>query len=581
MSNTQLRLRRGTTAEHANFTGAQGELTVDTDKNALVLHDGATQGGIQVARDEITATGSTKARSLADRFGDVVNVLDFGADNTGATDATDAIQNALDAVNTAGGGKVFIPSGTYLVSSNSRSTQAICLFIGNNTILEGEGENSVIKLADSEDQHIISAKNLEGSPTFTADQADTSSSGITIRDLRFDGNYANQTIDAPVSCVYFNNVEQLCIESCIIDSAIKHNIELWFCTNFWIRGNKVLNPCITNVMIYKGNERGTITDNFCLNSGQSENVLGWVAGGGAIDGAGILVDNDSDNIRVSNNILYNDYSYNISVQEGADSCVVSENTCIITRRAGASNIAISEGQTGVLTDYIQILNNSILQGVNHAISVVGNSNVLVSNNSIRNCVSGIFVDNGNTQPTNRVLISNNIIDGITGASAIKVQDSDVIQIESNIINDVYAIGIEVLSGSDMSIKNNKIDNIDTQGAGSRGSIQTFVNDTFISGNAVKNTNGAAAYSILISGGATGIRCYDNDCEGVITTIASDYTRDYRRNIPSSQDVKSSTTTPVGNVLPLYVGEEFFYTTTADFFKAYGTSGNTQWKQITN
>lgn len=51
MSNTQLRLRRGNTAEHANFTGAQGELTVDTDKNALVLHDGATQGGIQVAKE--------------------------------------------------------------------------------------------------------------------------------------------------------------------------------------------------------------------------------------------------------------------------------------------------------------------------------------------------------------------------------------------------------------------------------------------------------------------------------------------------------------------------------------------------
>ena len=48
MSNTQLRLRRGNTAEHANFTGAQGELTVDTDKNALVLHDGATAGVVRL-----------------------------------------------------------------------------------------------------------------------------------------------------------------------------------------------------------------------------------------------------------------------------------------------------------------------------------------------------------------------------------------------------------------------------------------------------------------------------------------------------------------------------------------------------
>jgi len=41
----QVRLRRGTTAQHASFTGADGEVTVDTTKRALVLHDGVTAGG--------------------------------------------------------------------------------------------------------------------------------------------------------------------------------------------------------------------------------------------------------------------------------------------------------------------------------------------------------------------------------------------------------------------------------------------------------------------------------------------------------------------------------------------------------
>jgi hypothetical protein len=112
MSNTQLRLRRGTTAEHANFTGAQGELTVDTDKNALVLHDGATQGGIQVARDAITATGSSEARSLQDRFKDVVNVLDYGASTSAsAADNTTAFSNAI-----ASGRTVYIPAGTFNIN---------------------------------------------------------------------------------------------------------------------------------------------------------------------------------------------------------------------------------------------------------------------------------------------------------------------------------------------------------------------------------------------------------------------------------------------------------------------------------
>lgn len=45
MPNTQLQLRRGTTAEHAVFTGALGELTVNTTTKRLHLHDGTTAGG--------------------------------------------------------------------------------------------------------------------------------------------------------------------------------------------------------------------------------------------------------------------------------------------------------------------------------------------------------------------------------------------------------------------------------------------------------------------------------------------------------------------------------------------------------
>lgn len=42
---TQLKLRRGTTAQHSTFTGASGEVTVDTDKKTVVVHDGAVAGG--------------------------------------------------------------------------------------------------------------------------------------------------------------------------------------------------------------------------------------------------------------------------------------------------------------------------------------------------------------------------------------------------------------------------------------------------------------------------------------------------------------------------------------------------------
>ena len=42
---TQLQLRRGTTSHNNSFTGAAGEVSVDTDLNQLRLHDGSTAGG--------------------------------------------------------------------------------------------------------------------------------------------------------------------------------------------------------------------------------------------------------------------------------------------------------------------------------------------------------------------------------------------------------------------------------------------------------------------------------------------------------------------------------------------------------
>ena len=45
---TQLQFRRGTTSQNNGFTGAVGEISVDTDTEALILHDGSTAGGIEI-----------------------------------------------------------------------------------------------------------------------------------------------------------------------------------------------------------------------------------------------------------------------------------------------------------------------------------------------------------------------------------------------------------------------------------------------------------------------------------------------------------------------------------------------------
>ena len=51
---TQIKTRRGTAAEHTSFTGAEGELTVNTTNDSVHVHDGATAGGHELARVDLT-----------------------------------------------------------------------------------------------------------------------------------------------------------------------------------------------------------------------------------------------------------------------------------------------------------------------------------------------------------------------------------------------------------------------------------------------------------------------------------------------------------------------------------------------
>ena len=49
---TQVQFRRGTTAEHSGFKGADGEVTVDTSLKTVVIHDAITNGGFPLLRQD-------------------------------------------------------------------------------------------------------------------------------------------------------------------------------------------------------------------------------------------------------------------------------------------------------------------------------------------------------------------------------------------------------------------------------------------------------------------------------------------------------------------------------------------------
>ena len=104
----QIQHRRGSTTAHSTFTGAAGELTVDTTKNTVVVHDGVTTGGTPLSTD--AALTAHVAASDAHSATDISNTP---AGNIAATTVQAAI-NELDAEKAKAGANTDITSLTNL-----------------------------------------------------------------------------------------------------------------------------------------------------------------------------------------------------------------------------------------------------------------------------------------------------------------------------------------------------------------------------------------------------------------------------------------------------------------------------------
>ena len=149
---TELKLRKGTTAEHSTFTGAEAEVTFDTDKNTIVGHDGATAGGypatefasgafVKTDRDSVawTKTGNDTAETSQDlkvyvdgRFVEILSgtpismpTLDVGTDYAiwVAPDGTLEADDSFSVAPTAGGRRIggfhYAPGGNASFSLNA------------------------------------------------------------------------------------------------------------------------------------------------------------------------------------------------------------------------------------------------------------------------------------------------------------------------------------------------------------------------------------------------------------------------------------------------------------------------------
>ena len=105
---TALQLRRGTTSQNNSFTGVVGEVSVDTDKDTLRVHDGSTAGGCEVVTLAATQTLTNKTLTAPT----ISSAAFSGASFTFEGATSDSYETTLTVVDPTADRTVTIPNAT-------------------------------------------------------------------------------------------------------------------------------------------------------------------------------------------------------------------------------------------------------------------------------------------------------------------------------------------------------------------------------------------------------------------------------------------------------------------------------------
>lgn len=118
--------RRGTTSQHASFTGLNAELTVDTDKKTVVVHDGSTAGGVPLAKERNTLnaqTGTSYTLAAADKDG-VVTAANAGAITVTINGSVFAAGDRITVIQKGAGQVTFAQGSGVTITSTGETASA-------------------------------------------------------------------------------------------------------------------------------------------------------------------------------------------------------------------------------------------------------------------------------------------------------------------------------------------------------------------------------------------------------------------------------------------------------------------------
>ena len=303
----------------------------------------------------------------------IFNVLNFGAKGDGVTDDTAAIQSAIDAAAAAGGGQVYVPPGTFIVSGGEEPSDG-CLMLKSNVHMYGDGMGvSNIKVADGSDTKITGiVRSAYGEETHD----------FGLSNLTLDGNRDNTTgkIDG-----WFNGF--IPGKEGYDSNVTLDGVEIKDCSGYGFDPHEqTVNMVIKNSVSHGNGLDGFVAD--YLTDSVFENNIAYDN-----DRHGFNVVTSTHDFALVNNVSYGNGSTGIVVQRGSEN-IPSPNNVTITGGAVYGNGA--EGILIKLSSDITVSGVDIHDNGNAGVRLYGSNNVeiidnTISNNSLKSGVPEIII----------------------------------------------------------------------------------------------------------------------------------------------------------------------------------------------
>lgn len=361
----------------------------------------------------------------------IFNVTDFGATGNDASNDTIAIQKALNAARDAGGGQVYIPAGTYIITGTGKAYEG-ALRIYNNTELFGDGMGKTeLKLQDGWSAKITG---LIRTPV------NEETHDVVIRDLTLNGNRANTTADVdgimtgvlPGSPKQDNNI--------LIERVEIHDVS-----------RIAFNPHeqTTNLIIRDSVAHHNTWDGFVgdfVSNAVYENNIAY-----ANDRNGINIVTHSHDVVVKNNLSYDNGQIGIVVQRGSGSETINGWENMLNKDILVEGNTVYGNLRGIVlkqTEDSQIIGNTIRDNTYEGIYLEGSRNNVIDGNTITEEYHGIGLrDYSGSLPGPDASYGNIVINNIINTPALALHENGSTTTGNSYAGNLYSSVTKLLNGA--------------------------------------------------------------------------------------------------------------------------------------